>query len=311
MSNLMLNTAIGSYGHTVPLKNGEVTSDMFTMEHTEVSPVTSIFRRMVRGLEFDVAEMALSTYLCARAHGKGFTGIPIFLTRAFYHGGITVSEASGIREAKDLEGRRVGVRSYTLTPGVWTRGLLQTEYDVDLDAVTWVLSGDEHVAEYVAPSNVVSSPNSNLGEMLLSGEIDAAIGAGSIDSPDVRPLFSGPEQADADWHRKTGIYPISHMVVVKDAALDSTPGLPEELFRVFKSAKAPYIQRLQSGAGTEPGDAATLKMAEVVGGDPLPYGLESSRKTLETFIDFNVSQGVIPERVDPEALFPAATLKLD
>ena len=311
MSNPVLSTAIGSYGHTVPLKNGDVMSAMFAMEHTEVSPVTSIFRRMVRGLEFDVAEMALSTYLCARAHGKAFTGIPVFLTRAFYHGGISVSAASGIRSPKDLEGRRVGVRSYTLTPGVWTRGLLETEYGVDLDAVTWVLSGDEHVAEYVAPSNVVSSPNSNLGEMLLSGEIDAAIGAGRIDSPDVRPLFSDPEQADADWHRRTGIYPISHMVVVKNAALEATPGLAEELFNVFKAAKTPYIQRLQSGATAEPADTALVKMADAVGGDPLPYGLESSRKTLETFIDFNVDQGVIPERVDPAALFPAATLALD
>ena len=310
MSNPILNTAVGNYGHTVPLKNGDVASDMFTMEHTEVSPVTSIFRRMVRGLEFDVAEMALSTYLCARAHGKAFTGIPVFLTRAFYHAGITVSAASGIRSPKDLQGRRIGVRSYTLTPGVWTRGLLQTEYDVYLDTVTWVLSGDEHVAEYVAPPNVVSSPNSNLGEMLLSGEIDAAIGAGRIDSPDVRPLFSEPERADAEWHRRTGIYPISHMVVVKNAALESTPGLAEELFNVFKAAKTPYIQRLQSGAATEPADTALMQMADAVGGDPLPYGLESSSKTLETFIDFNVSQGVIPEKVDPAALFPAATLAL-
>ena len=310
MSNLTLNTAVGNYGHTIPLKNGAVTSDTFTMAHTEVSPVTAIFRRMVRGLEFDVAEMALSTYLCARAHGKAFTGIPVFLTRAFYHAGITVSAASGIRSPKDLEGRKVGVRSYTLTPGVWTRGLLQTEYDVDLDAVTWVLSGDEHVAEYVAPSNVVSSPNSNLGEMLLSGEIDAAIGAGPVDSPDVRPLFSEPEQADADWHRRTGVYPISHMVVVKNAALESTPGLAEALFNVFKAAKTPYVNRLQSGAANDPADAALLKMAHLVGGDPIPYGLENSRKTLETFIEFNVAQRVIPAKIAPESLFPATTLSL-
>lgn len=310
MTNLALQTAVGNYGHTTPLKDGTVTSPMFDMEHIEVSPVTSIFRRMVRGLEFDVAEMALSTYLCARAHGKAFTGVPIFLTRAFYHGGLVVNRRSGIETPRDLEGKRVGVRSYTLTPGVWTRGLLQTEYGVDLDAVTWVLSGDEHVAEYVAPANVVSSPNNDLGEMLRSGEIDAAIGVGAVDSPDVQPLFDEPEQRDAAWHRKTGVYPISHMVVVKDAALESSPDLAEELCRVFEAAKRFYMGRLRSGDEAGPADRALLKMAEVVGDDPIPYGLESSRKTLETFVRFNVEQKVIPESVDVEELFPEATLAL-
>ena len=310
MPDLVLRTAVGNYGHTTPLKDGSVTSRMFDMEHIEVSPVTSIFRRMVRGLEFDVAEMALSTYMCARAHGKAFSGIPIFLTRAFYHGGIVCHARSGIASPKDLEGKRVGVRSYTLTPGVWTRGLLQTEYGIDLNAVTWVLSGDEHVAEFVAPDNVVSSPNSDLGEMLLSGEIDAAIGAGSVDSPDVHPLFSEPDEADAAWHRKTGVYPISHMLVVKDSALEANGGLAEELFDVFKTAKAPYIEQLRSGGASNPADHALLKMGEVVGGDPVPYGFESSRKTLETFIGFNVEQGVIPRKVDAEELFPTSTLAL-
>ncbi len=310
MTDLVLRTAVGNYGHTTPLKDGTVTSKMFDMEHIEVSPVTSIFRRMVRGLEFDIAEMALSTYLCARAHGKAFTGIPIFLTRAFYHGGLVYNTRSGIRSPKDLEGRKVGLRSYTLTPGVWTRGILQTEYDVDLDAVTWVLSGDEHVAEFVAPSNVVSSPNSDLGEMLLSGEIDAAIGAGPVGSPDIQPLFQEPDEADAAWHRKTGVYPISHMLVVKDAALESNQGLAQELFDVFKTAKAPYLKQLQSRDASSAADQALLKMAGIVGNDPIPYGLESSLKTLETFIGFNVEQGVIPEKVDPEELFPSSTLAL-
>ncbi len=310
MSDLVLHTAIGTYGHTTPLKDGSVTSKMFDMEHIEVSPVTSIFRRMVRGLEFDVAEMALSTYMCARAHGKAFTGIPIFLTRAFYHGGIVCHARSGIKSPKDLEGKRVGVRSYTLTPGVWTRGILQTEYGVDLNAVIWVLSGDEHVAEFVSPDNVVSSPNSDLGEMLLSGEIDAAIGAGSVNSPDVHPLFSEPDEADAAWHRKTGVYPISHMLVVKDAALEANGGLAEELFDVFKTAKGPYMEQLKSGNASSPADRVLLKMGKVVDGDPVPYGFESSRKTLETFIGFNLEQGVIPRKVDAEELFPASTLVL-
>ena len=310
MSDLVLRTAVGNYGHTTPLKDGTVSSDSFEMEHIEVSPVTSIFRRMVRELEFDVAEMALSTYLCARAHGKQFTGTPIFLTRAFYHGGIVVNRRSGIESPKDLEGKRFGVRSYTLTPGVWTRGLLQTEYGVDLDAVTWVLSGDEHVAEYAAPSNVVSSTNNDLGEMLLSGEIDAAIGAGAVDSPDIVGLFDNPDEADAAWHHKTGIYPISHMVVVKDAAMESNPGLAQELCSTFRTAKDLYMQRLQSGSADDSSDQSLLKMAGVVGEDPIPYGVESSRKTLETFIGFNVEQQVIPRSVDVEEMFPAATLTM-
>ena len=310
MTDLVLRTAVGSYGHTTPLKDGTIASAMFSMEHIEVSPVVSIFRRMVRGLEFDVAEMALSTYMCARAHGKPFTGIPVFLTRAFYHAGLVHNTRSGIRSPKDLEGRKVGLRSYTLTPGVWTRGILQTEYGVDLEAVTWVLSGDEHVAEFVAPPNVVSSPNDDLGEMLISGEIDAAIGAGPVDSPDVQPLFSEPDTADAAWHQKTGIYPISHMVVVKNAQLEANPGLEQELFEVFKTAKTHYIEGLRSGDLPSQADLALLKMAEVVGNDPIPYGFESSRKTLETFVRFNVEQGVIPEKVDPEELFPASTLTL-
>ena len=284
MTDLVLRTAVGNYGHTMPLKDGTVTSKVFDMEHIEVSPVTSIFRRMVRGLEFDVAEMALSTYLCARAHGKAFTGIPIFLTRAFYHGGLVYNTRSGIKSPKDLEGRKVGLRSYTLTPGVWTRGILQTEYGVDLDAVTWVLSGDEHVAEFVAPPNVVSSPNNDLGEMLLSGEIDAAIGAGPVDSPDIQPLFQEPDEADAAWHRKTGVYPISHMLVVKDSALASNQGLAQELFGVFKTAKAPYLKRLQSRDASTAADQALLKMAEVVGDDPIPL---RSRKLLEDAGNFH------------------------
>ena len=311
MSNLVLKTAIANYGHTTPLKDGSVTSDMFDMEHIEISPVPMIFRRMVRGLEFDVAEMALATYLCARAHGKRFTGLPIFLTHDFYHGGILCNVNSGIDSPRDLEGRRVGVRSYTLTPGVWTRALLQTEYNVDLDAVTWVLSGDEHVEEFVAPVNVVSSPNSDLAEMLLSGEVDAAIGAGPIDSPKVRPLFPNAHDADKGWHEKTGIYPISHMLVAKDDLLESQPGIAEELFDLFSRARAPYIDRLRSGEVSGSGDETLIRRADIVGDDPIPYGFESAQATLEAFIGFNVEQRVIPKAVDPATLFPANTLALE
>ena len=311
MADLVLRTAIGNYGHTAPLKDRSVTSSMFSMEQIEVSPVPNIFRRMVRGLEFDVAEMALSTCLCARAHGKSFIALPVFLTHSFYHGGVVCNTRSGIESPKDLEGRRVGVRSYTFTPGVWTRGILQTEYRVDLDAVTWVLSGDEHVAEYVAPPNVVSSANNDLAEMLLSGEIDAAIGAGPIDSPDVRPLFAEPDDADAAWHHSTGVYPISHLLVARESTLESNSGLSQELFHLFKRARDQYLERLEAGDASSPADRELLKRAELVGEDLIPYGLESSRKTLETFIGFNVDQGIIPKKIAPEELFAPDTLSLN
>ena len=310
MSDLTLRTSIGNYGHTTPLKDGTLTSKRFDMEHVEITPVPMIFRRMVRNLEFDVAEMALSTYFCARAHGKKFSGIPIFLTRDFYHGALVYNRRSGIESPKDLEGRKVGVRSYTFTPGVWTRGILSSEYGVDLNAVTWVLSGDEHVEEYVAPSNVVSSPNDDLVQMLLSGEIDAAIAPGLVDSPDILPLFPNSGEADAAWHRKTGLYPISHILVAKDATLQANEGLATDLFNLFREAKFEYTCRLLSGDANETWDQSVLKMAEIVGDNPIPYGYESSRKSLETFMDFNVQQSIVPESVDPADLLVSETLSL-
>ena len=311
MADLVLNTAIANYGHTIPLKDGSVGSPMFRMAHNEISPVPMIFRRMVRDLEFDVAEMALATYLCSKAHGKRFTALPVFLTRDFYHGMVSYNVNSGIESPKDLEGKRVGVRSYTFTPGVWTRGILSSVHGVDLSAVTWALSGDEHVAEYEAPSNVVSSDSDDLGQMLLSGEIDAAIGAPPTDSPDVRPLFSDAAALDAKWHGDTGVYPISHLLVVKDELMELVGGIVSELFNVFGAAKDDYARRLQSGDASAPGTAQLLRMAKIVGDDAaqgVSYDFAGARKTLETFIEFNVEQGVIPSAVAPEDLFPPETI---
>ena len=308
---LKLKTALASYGHTAPLINGEVGSAMLALECVEVSPITTAFRRMVRGLEYDVSEMALSTYLCARDHGAPITAMPIFVLRRFEHGQIVYNVRSGIQGPADLEGRRVGVRGYTVTPGVWARGILQSAYGVDLERVTWVLSGDEHVAEYMAPANVTPAPpGADLGAMLLSGEIDAAIGAGNVDSPDVRPLIADPFDAGAAMYRETGIYPISHGVVVKSDLLRSEPWVAEELFTLFKAAKSQYLERLASEGPQSSQDEAMLQLQQAVGEDPLPYGVGPNRTTLETFVRFNVEQKVISQEADLEALFPASTLDL-
>src|ERR687891_1900155 len=173
MADLVLKTALATYGQTKALKDGTVRSKSFDLTFEEVPKIIQAFRRMVRGLEFDVSEMAITTYICARAHGKAFTAIPVFPMRAFHHGAILYNPRSGITTPKDLEGKRVGVnRGYTVTTGLWARSILQDGYGLDLSKVTWVLSGDEHVAEYVPPPNVVPlAYGQDLGELVASGEI--------------------------------------------------------------------------------------------------------------------------------------------
>src|ERR1700754_104581 len=178
----VLTTLTRTQGANQALKDGTVTPAGFSLKFEEIPVLVKGFRRMVRSLEFDVSEMALTTYLTAREHGVAFTALPIFLVRGFHHGAIRYNTRSTVRSPKDLEGRRVGVnRGYTVTTGVWARGILASEYGVDLERVTWVLSGDEHVASYVPPANVVPA-NGDLGELLINGELDAVIGV-DVDHP--------------------------------------------------------------------------------------------------------------------------------
>src|SRR5881227_110629 len=173
-----LKTALATRGHTEALKDGTVKPRSFDFEFEDVPVIINAFRRMVRNLDFDICELAITTYLCARAYGKAFTAIPVFPMRAFHHGAILHNVKAGIRSPKDLEGRRVGVnRGYTVTTGVWARSILQHQYGVDLSRITWVLSGDEHVAEYQPPANVMPiEKGKQMADMLASGELVAAIG---------------------------------------------------------------------------------------------------------------------------------------
>jgi len=229
----VLKTAIATYPHTKGLKDGTVSVPGVQFEHVAVSPIIGAFRRMCRSFEFDLCEMAITTYLTAKAHDKPFTALPVFLMRQFHHSPIVYNMKSGVQAPKDLEGNKVGVRAYTVTTGVWTRGILATEYGVDLDKITWVVVDEEHVQEYHKPANVMERPRANLAEMLVAGELAAAIGVGKVDSPDVKPLIPDAAEAEAAWYRKTGIYPINHTVVVKDTLLQSDPSLAPRLFAGF------------------------------------------------------------------------------
>jgi 4,5-dihydroxyphthalate decarboxylase len=309
MAELKLKTVTRTQGNNRALKDGIVKPRTFQFDFLEVDPLIDAFRRMVRQLEFDITEMAITTYICARAHGKRMTALPIFIVRAFHHGAILYNTKAGINKPKDLEGRQVGVnRGYTVTTGVWARGVLQQELGVDLSRITWVLSGDEHVAEYRPPSNVVPiEKGKKMADMLASGELAAAIGV-EVDHPDVKPLIPNALEAGLTALRSRGHYPINHTVVVKDDLLTAHPDLAPEVFNAFAEAKRLYVQRLKSGQIEKPTavDEVHRRVMEITG-DPLPYGIAPNRKVLEELLQHALAQGIITRPVTVEELFAGST----
>jgi 4,5-dihydroxyphthalate decarboxylase len=302
-----LTTALGNYGLTKPLKEGLAAPERFTPRYAEIKDIVPAMRRMCRALEYDICEMAFTTYLCARAVGKPFTAIPVFVTRNFHHWAINVNASSGITEPKDLEGRVVGVnRGYTVTTGLWARGILQSEYGVNLDKITFVPTDDEHVSEFVAPKNVdyARFRGRALAELLENGEIDAAIGEIKSGSPNIRPLIPNAREAAFDYFRRTGVYPINHGLVVRNELLKEHPWLAGDLTHAFEASKAIYLKDLKGNAGLSTWDKAAADNAAVVG-DPFPLGIEANRKALETMTQFAVEQKMVPRRFTVEELFAA------
>jgi ABC-type nitrate/sulfonate/bicarbonate transport system substrate-binding protein len=320
---MRLTTVTRTQGNNEALKLGRVTPQTCELAFTEVPVLIDAFRRMVRGFEFDVCELALTTYVCARAHGKRFTALPIFLGRAFHHGAIFYKPSSGIRTPKDLQGTRVGInRGYTVTTCVWARAVLQDEYGVDLSRITWVLSGDEHVAEYVPPANVVPlEPGKTLAGALAAGELSALISLPTelsalisqekLDDAAIQPLIPNARERGLEALRSRGHYPINHLIVVKDELLEAHPALAADLFDAFVRSKQDYLDRLKAGAIPKPTDVDHLhaRVAEIIG-DPLPYGIAPNRQVLQELIDHAMTQRIITNRVTIEELFAAGTHEL-
>jgi len=308
-----LKTVFRLSGHTEALKDGIASPKSFEIEYEDVPLLIQAFRRMVRGCEFDVCELAFTTYICAKAYGKPFTAIPVFPARVFHHGAILYNTNSGIHTPRDLEGKTVGVhRGYTVTTGVWARSILQHEYGVDLGGITWLLSGDEHVAEYQPPANVVPIESGRkLEDMLAAGEIPAAINV-EVNHAHVKPLIPNAKEAAFEALRSRGHYPINHTVVVKDELLRANPGLAAELFHAFAEAKRPYLERLRNDRIANPSstDRTYKQVMEITGADPLPYGVEPNRKMIEAVIQYGREQGILQRSFAIEELFARGTLDL-
>ena len=298
--------ALGNYGLTRPLKERKVKPGKYELEFVEVEPITAGMRRMVRNLEFDICEMAWTTYLCAKDVGKPITAIPVFLTRNFHHWAIFVNADAGIKTPKDLEGRRVGVnRGYTVTTGVWARGILASEYGVDLGKIVWTCSDDEHVTEFKPPQNAdYKLMGKNLKDMLAKGEIDAAVGDLGADLPaTIKPLIPDAQNAGFAYFKKTGVYPVNHGVVIQDRLLKEEPQLAAEMFAAFKTAKQAYYAKLDAGQGLDKAATLALALKKGTGGEPFPFGVEANRKALETIVRFAHDQKAISRSFTVEELF--------
>jgi 4,5-dihydroxyphthalate decarboxylase len=306
MADLTLTAVTRTQGNNQALKEGIVKPRGFTFEFEEVPILIDAFRKMVRGLDYDVCEMAITTYLTAREHGVRFTAVPVFLVRAFHHGAILVNKNAGIKHPKDLEGKRVGVnRGYTVTTGVWARGVLASEYGVDLQKITWVLSGDEHVTTYRPPSNVVPiEAGKKMADMLIAGELVAAIGV-EVDHPDVVPLIPNALEAGLAALRARGNYPINHLVVIKDDVLAAHPEVASGVFDAFEESKNLYVEKLRAGKIENPTafDELYRRVMEITGKDPLPYGIEPNRKVLEELIGYATAQAILTKPVTVDELF--------
>src|SRR5688572_7920211 len=255
--SLPLKIAIATYGHTAALKSGAVPIAGVTPEFVEVKPIIAAFRRMVRDVEFDVCEMAPATYMIAREAGSPLKALPVSIYRRFHHAGFARREDSGIQAPKDLEGKKAGVRAYSVTTGIWTRGILQNEYGVDISKVAWVTDDEEHVKRLKLPPNVVPAPaGRSLVDLMAAGEIQAAftdnaglgrtgaptdgwVGAGRQET--YAPLFPDAPRLEAEWFRKTGIYPTHGVVVIKDELLAREPWIAKALYDAFVESKARYL----------------------------------------------------------------------
>lgn len=284
---LILRSALGKHDHVKPLKDGSIQSDRVRLEFVEFDPLPKAFRHMVRGGDLDLSEMALTTHLLAHHFRKPLTALPLPLWRRLHHANLVCAANAKISDPLDLQGKKVGVRAYSQTTGVWIRGILASQYGVDLGKIAWVTMEDAHVAEYQDPPNVMRNQSGKgLRDLLLSGELAAIMGEREVDPANVRPVIPDAEKAAETWSRETGIFPVNHVVSVRSELLHQHRWLAEELMVMFEAA------RVTSGAK---GVAA------------LPYGLEPNRDAMQMLLDFAADQRLTPRAYRVDELFAKDT----
>ena len=316
-SRIRLKIAVAEHPHTSAIRDGSIAIEGVDAEIVTVKPQIGAFRRMVRDLEFDVCEIAPTTYIIARAYGKKFKALPIFVVRRFHHSGLLVRPDAGIRHPKDLEGKKAGVRAYSVTTGVWTRQVLIDEFGVDNDKIIWFVDDEEHVQELQLPHNVRHvAQGDSLADMMARGDIvagfAAAAGIGRTGAPtggwqeveaDYPDLFPNAEELEADYYRTTGVYPMHGTIVVKDEVLDAHPWVARSINDAFTQAKDEWVAKLNSGEATGAGADKYRALSTIVGSDPLPYGIEENRATILALEKTAFDQKLTPRRMSIDDLF--------
>jgi 4,5-dihydroxyphthalate decarboxylase len=284
---------LGDYPLTQALKKGELRPGAVGLEFADVKTVSTAFKRVVRNLEFDCSELAVVTFLMAKAYGKPLVLLPAVVMARFQHAHIVYNMERGPLTPADLAGRRVGTRSYTVTTSTWLRGILADDYGVDLNRVKWITFEEPHVAEFRDPASVErAAEGKELMAMLLSGEVDAAILPAVPTDPRLVPLIPDPPAAAEAWRKKYNAIQVNHMVVVKESLSKSDPGAVREIYRLLmESKKAAKLPR--------PGEV-----------DVNPFGVEVNRRNLEVVIDTVYRQRMIPRRFAVDELFDDVTRAL-
>lgn len=288
---LRLKTLLGDHAITMALKSGRIRSSAVALDIADVSMAYTAFKRVVRDLEFDVAELAIVTYLMAKAHGKPYTLLPVVLLSRFQHPFMVYNAARGTLRPDELNGKRVGIRSYSVTTSMWLRGILMSDYGLDIDSVQWVTTEEAHIAEFRDPPNVRRAPaGRDLMAMLMDGELDAIVlGDKTLQDPRLKRLIPDPEQAAQDWHARYRAIQINHMVVVKNPVIQSNPGAVREVYRLLLESK-------RAAPPPAPGEL-----------DMTPFGLENMRRDLEVAIDYVHRQKLIPRKFTVDELFDGVT----
>ncbi len=223
-TKIKLRTMLGNYPNTKPLKSGATRSDLVDFDFVDVKVANSMFKNVVRGAEYDVSELAIVTYLQAKAYGKPYVLVPAVLVSRGQHHTIAYNPERGALKPTDLNGKKVGVRAYTVTTGTWVRGILASDYGVDINKVEWITFEDPHVAEYHDPAIVKRAPaGKDLTPMLLDGEVAAGIVGDKLPDPKLKHLIPDPEAAAQKWAERHGGVPINHMLVVRQELSRSRP----------------------------------------------------------------------------------------